>query len=815
MRVTNSMYYDSIYGVNNHKLSNELFDVNKQISSGLSIQYASDDVRTFSDTMRLDNEITTFSQIKKSTDNGLKVSTQTDSVLNEFTTNMDRVKTLLIQASNDTQSQESRDAIAKELRGIEENFKSLANTSVNGRYLFSGSKVDVKPIDENGIYHGNDASLEAFLGSNNTKEYNISGAELFLGDEPSKQKRVTTNVAHYNQIDLNTSIGGDGVERPITASSTIRELVGDIDDDETNDPVSHFYIKGVKSSGEGISAKIDLNSDNTVGDLMSEIEELYGANSVNVTLNSHGEIEIQDKMSGSSKLDFYMVGATDFNIDGNGVDDADVTTSSDLADSKVHLTSFVEHNYSLYGSATNTSIPALDNKDAFSINGLLLSDGLSKPAEKFTPLEDVLSSTTETITLSGVDVNGNAVSVDFDPEGKTVNDLLVAIDDAFDNTTDDTLDTYNSLNVYLDSKGKIRINSNSDTSSSNLDINMTTKDAGGADVPGIAADRALVYDDAAFTADGDRLTSNVSQIVTDTNAYADARTKLSEVADLSKGNVNTLDGTKYKFEGTMIDGHVYEATINLKSSANGGSDFTVKVDSDGDGVVDTDDTYDIFNMENPRTKVDADEMTYQQFMDVINVVLTDQLPTTKDDPDDYDQAVENASYRASTELTYDGKLSFEDKTTANTKASISLYDDSGESTLSFMRNSALTIEDSKTDFFKTLDMAIKAVENNTNYPDAVNNDPETVGMQNAIQMIDDLSSHLGKVHSKVGAQSNTLNTSLEITTMLETSTITLRSSVIDTDLAEASLRLTQLDTNYQAMLATVGKVSQLSLVNYL
>jgi len=45
--------------------------------------------------------------------------------------------------------------------------------------------------------------------------------------------------------------------------------------------------------------------------------------------------------------------------------------------------------------------------------------------------------------------------------------------------------------------------------------------------------------------------------------------------------------------------------------------------------------------------------------------------------------------------------------------------------------------------------------------------------------------------------------------------MSLHSSVVDTDLAESSLKLAQLRLNYQAMLSTVSKVSQLSLVNYL
>jgi flagellar hook-associated protein 3 FlgL len=71
------------------------------------------------------------------------------------------------------------------------------------------------------------------------------------------------------------------------------------------------------------------------------------------------------------------------------------------------------------------------------------------------------------------------------------------------------------------------------------------------------------------------------------------------------------------------------------------------------------------------------------------------------------------------------------------------------------------------------------------------------------------------MHSKIGAQSNTLSMSLERTEILKISTMSLRSSVVDTDLAEASLQLAQLNTNYQAMLSTVGKISKLSLVNYL
>ena len=102
MRVTSSMYYKSLYSQNNSQLNTKLFDVNKQIASGLSIQYAKDDISTFTETMRLDNEVTILGQVKQSTQSAYKISNQSDVILNEFEDNMNRMRTLLLQAANES-----------------------------------------------------------------------------------------------------------------------------------------------------------------------------------------------------------------------------------------------------------------------------------------------------------------------------------------------------------------------------------------------------------------------------------------------------------------------------------------------------------------------------------------------------------------------------------------------------------------------------------------------------------------------------------------------------------------------------------------
>ncbi len=689
MRVTSSMYYHSLYGTNNSKINNELFDVNKQIASGLKIQYAKDDVATFTQTMRLDNEMTTLGQVKKSTESGYKVSNQSDVVLNEFETSMNRMRTLLLQAANGASDDISQDAIAEELKGIKKNLKSLANTSINGQYLFSGSSVNVKPIDDNGKYHGNDKSMNAFLGSNNQQQYNLTGSELFLGEEHNTKREITSNVINNNLID-------DGV---ITTDSSIRDLMGDIDNDKTTVNKNYFYIRGIKSDGTAFKKKLELDDTAKVSDLLTDIGKEYGNSGnldlVNVTLNSNGEIVVQDKQNGSSKLDFHMVGAVDFNDTGRAnVDDIDDLNSGE-------------------------------------------SD--------------------------------------------------------YDKVKDDNDGDTNHLFVHEFIKSGL-------------------KPASG------AADKieGIVYDRTQFSQDGAKLSSNVTQVLKADNAFASPSTKISEVADLTRGE-GTLDGTVFNLSGKDIGGNDYSFEVHLdkndpNDSNKNGSYFT----PDGGTT-----KYHIYDMDpNGRKAVDADEMTFQQLMDTVNMAVTNTLPAA-DTADKYDEAIQESNVKGKTELSYDGKITFSDQTSSITKASIALYDSNSDnftkdaSVMTFNTNNALTISDPKTDFFKTIDEVITSVSDHTNYPDAENANPNTIGIENAIQKMDDLQSHVARMHSKVGAQSNTLNTSLQRTQLLEVSTTTLRSSVIDTDVAEASLKLQQLTLNYQAMLSTVGKISKLSLVNYL
>ena len=713
MRITTSMYYNNMYTQNN-RVNEELFDVNKQIASGLQIQYAYEDTDTFIKTMRLDDEITTLEQIQKSAESALKYSTNTDTTLNEFTTTLQSFKVKLIEAANSGVSSESKlQAIADDLESMRSHLVDLANTSVNGQFLFSGTAISTKPVNGDGSYNGNDESMTAFLGSGVSQAYNITGSALLYGEERGTNRQVTTNVQNYNLSTQYPAIMGS-TENPdnvanssyLLATDTIRDMMGDTDDVVDTGVLKHnFYISGTTHDGTAFKQHITMSDDQTVGDLMTQIGSLYGNSAtgdvVSVSLNEYGEIEIYDKLSGSSKLDFHMVGATDF---AGGAE------------------------------AVVTDIDDLDT-----------------------------SGTTATVTTDFAEIAAGT---------KT---------------------------LYV--KEFVKSGLTSEASASGIE--------------------GLVYDRTQFEKTGPSLTSNASQIVTSDNSYAVDATRLGAVAsgttyDELTGYYSGLDGKVISLTGTDIYGNAYDLDVTL---SDGGSTVTVNTANGVAGGT-------TFNLEDAAgAATNAGDVTYRQLMDVVNMAVTNEIPGTLSSPT-YTDALNNSGDLGSTYLDVQGRIAFTEQNATTTSATISMYDSVADdfsgatptaSVMTFNVNNALTVSDPKTDFFAVIDEAIEAVRSGKFGADALSGDgdPRNAGIDNAIQKLDDLMDHVGRQHTKAGSQSLTMEYAIERTESLVMSSVTLRSDVIDTDVAEASLRLQQLSLNMQAIYSLTSKVANLSLVNYL
>ncbi len=451
MRITNQLRYDNFS--NDYKRSSELLNkLNEQISSGHKIQNSFDDSSIYIDSLRLEYEKNSFAQIKKSSQSAQEFASNSDTVLNEFSDKLIQFKTKLIQAANASNSTTNFGALANDLEAIKENLKDLANSSINGKFLFSGTAFSTKPIDSAGNYLGNDKEISATTGADVSLVYNIDGYSLFLGKDSDYNKIISTNAKMYSDNNLKLLKDKDSIKKLV-------EYNGNNPGDIGSQTKAYFYIQGKNSDGTSFKNKIELSVDDSVDNLLNEIKNSFTPNDgVNVVLNDYGQIEITDKNKGSKLLDFSIIGA----VDKDGGSDANVTDIDDLANgSNVNIISFVKSGYNNSIDAANEEVSF--DRNYFSKKGNSILGNISQ-IDKNT--NDYATAKTLLVDASGVssldntaftikytDINGNAKSaqIDLSNSGSTfsVNGNSYHIYDAQGNATNADDMTFQQLNDVI------------------------------------------------------------------------------------------------------------------------------------------------------------------------------------------------------------------------------------------------------------------------------------------------------------------------------------------------------------------------------
>ena len=281
MRVTNQlMNFNNIY--NYQKNSTSLYQSQQAFSSGLKIQHSYEGSAIYVDAARLEYEGNLLKQVETTTLKATEFSKNSDQALNDFVSKLTEFKTKLIQAANDIHDATSRNAIANDLEGIKQNLIDIANTTINGQYLFSGTALDTMPIDTLGNYHGNGETINANIGTSQTAKYNIDGESLFLGSDNDYNKVLTTNVSLHNQR-KEAEENLDSVYIEVT--DTIRDMIGlnyyseayrkqNPNKDPEKDTAGYnttFFMQGKDVNGNSFAKKFTLTSDASIQSLLDEI----------------------------------------------------------------------------------------------------------------------------------------------------------------------------------------------------------------------------------------------------------------------------------------------------------------------------------------------------------------------------------------------------------------------------------------------------------------------------------------------------------------------------------------------------------------
>lgn len=870
IRIGQSTFYDQ-YKSRQSQSAEELNVTYEQITTAKKISDGYQDPLKMVNTLNLDSQNAFFNQINKIAEQAVFFSRNTDTVLGDFQKTLTQFKQKLIDAANGNHSLISLNSIAKELEVLIRHLSDVSNTSINRNYLFSGSNVTDRPIDENLEYTGNKDDLGILLGrSDSLAPYNISGYELFYGKDSDFSKKIMSNVRHFNKTLLRPDIMTTDLKKEapvqeyVNGLDSIRDLMGDNDDNTKNDKEAIFYFRGQNIYGDVIKDKIKMDSGDNITTLLSKIEELYDG-FVDATMSENGQFVITSRVPGNENIDFHMFGAAD--RDGTpGKNKADVDNIDDLLkEEDVDIIEFVYSSLSIAKIAPSaiSSVDTFDNKKIYLRSSFLKTDQSSVALSD--ELRNIFHKDLKKLTLKGIDVDGKTFNKDLNVDEYTnIKALFEDIQSVLSGNGADKKVIVSMIHDKLVIQENVTSKNQSKATSARLELI-----ANDGQLNAFSGIEAMNMDRVSFTKNKNTLSSQLSQLDRDGN-YATRSTKLSDVAQGSLNNATfKLDITNINGEEKSVDVDLKADTVTFKvdgTTFNAINDSLLYVASGSKGtVVNVPDYYDLDGVKvgdkisingSTRTITRVDEqyklievdslfsdnlksgdiiefvdpkhkrtnynnMTYGQLMDIVGMVMSDSIPSKNDDSKAYEKAI--STYENKLDITLDirGKLKVVDKVESLSKIDLAIYDKNSNDftntstpSILFSANNAVVVDTPSIDFFKNLQDAVNSVKHNIVSTDAYSTTARSSGIRGGIKAIDHLSSHIAKMRTVAGTNSQTISNTVSRLGNIITTTKELKNQVIATDIAETMVKFNEQALNYSALLKIINRINELTLANY-
>ncbi len=134
--------------------------------------------------MQYRTQLAQVNQYQRNVSQGFTWLENSESSVNSETDIMGKIRDLMVQAKSDSNGETELKAIGTEIGQLKKQLVSVANTQVNGRYLFNGTNSDVPPITENadGTYTYN---YENYTGASDVNINISNGAVLKVNSDPN------------------------------------------------------------------------------------------------------------------------------------------------------------------------------------------------------------------------------------------------------------------------------------------------------------------------------------------------------------------------------------------------------------------------------------------------------------------------------------------------------------------------------------------------------------------------------------------------------------------------------------------------------
>jgi len=432
MRVTNQTQQRNALN-NIFRITEDLFNAQKEITSGKRIHKPSDDPAGMRDTLALRTSIKKLKQFDRNINNNQIFLQTGDAALASIGISLSRSKELSIVELGGLSTPETRGYAKTELDNILSSVVQAANIKAKNMFIFSGTNVGTTPFEVSASgavsYKGNSDNFTVQIADNTNVKINQPGSEV-LSTDLNPNLNTSTLVSDLNggkgvvsgSISI-TDRGGNSSTVSISSTMTLANVIAAINSASVN------LTASINSSGNGITIR-DTSSVIKQSLTVSEVSNGTTAAGLGILGKKDGNIEGTDLNAVLSKTTLF----SELN-GGLGLTLGNVSIINGSASGAVNLS-----------SATNISDAiTLINNSGLNVTASINSAGNSL---------QVISNNSSTVAVAGnIGTDTTAENLGLGG-GKNVIDTIIKLKQAMQK--DDTFGILASLN-NLDS-GLIAVN---------------------------------------------------------------------------------------------------------------------------------------------------------------------------------------------------------------------------------------------------------------------------------------------------------------------------------------------------------------------
>jgi flagellar hook-associated protein 3 FlgL len=219
MRVSTKAIYDSV-GMNLGKATEAMFKANEVVSSGKTINRASDDPIGLVNVLNVRSALDNVEQLERNISTGRSWLQMGESAMTQINDILTEMKALGVQMASGTKDASARATAAGEVNGLFGQVVALANTQVSGKYVFGGTKTDTAPfrLDDEAnptmvSYDGNEDPFSVRIGKDILVEVGLDGEGVF-GDDTIDWTDPTAGASNFFKtlIDFRDALNNNDVQ---------------------------------------------------------------------------------------------------------------------------------------------------------------------------------------------------------------------------------------------------------------------------------------------------------------------------------------------------------------------------------------------------------------------------------------------------------------------------------------------------------------------------------------------------------------------------------------------------------------------------